>query len=295
MDGNQQQALDRAAAETYRRIDVDLSESPEPLRPILADIRDRLYTAAYRPPPLGRKRRSGPETPARAFQSYIGETPLEYVRGARLETSMRLLRDADLTIGAVALLVGHADVSGFREAFRKRTSLLPQHFRRNAQRIEKRPGWPDDEILSFHLWQRATAGEEAAIERLRDWVRALHPRAKVPKAPEPSEEKFWRRLAEVLWAKLSLRPTSEQHRALRHGLYIGHPALFHLLAEESSRAEDPHRGLELAELASATVEGSAEALGELLHGLRFLARVRLAEARRLAGPQAAESRASVGC
>jgi AraC-like DNA-binding protein len=280
MDGNQQQALDLAAAETYRRIDVDLAEAPEPLQPLLAEIRGRVHDVRYRPPTLGRQRRSGPEGLARAFQAYFGETPLDYVRGARLETSMRLLRDSDLTIGAVALLVGYSDLPGFRRAFRRWFSMPPQRFRDKAQRIAKRTGWPDDEILSFRLWLRAAAGEEAAVERLRDWVRVLHPRAKAPEPREASsEERFWRRLAETLWTKISAMPPAKLRRVLRHELVVGHPALFHLLIAESRRAEDPGRALELAELASATVEGSAAALAELVPGLRFLARNRLAEAR----------------
>lgn len=285
MDGDQQEALDLAAAETYRRIDDDLSESPEMLRPILTEIRRRLYDAAYRPPRLGGKR-AGVETPARAFRGYMGETPADYVRGARLETSMRLLRDSDLTIGAIALLVGYADSPGFRQAFRNWFGMPPRSFHDRVRRISERSGWPDDEILSLRLWKGATAGEEAAIERLREWVRVLHPRAKIPPAPEPAPaEKICRSFAARLWSDLSGLSPAEQRRVLRHEIFFGHPALFHHLAGESSRAEDPRRALELAELASAAVEGSAESLGELRPGLRFLARTRLAEARRLAGPR----------
>lgn len=83
MDGNQQEALDLAAEETYLRIDEDRAGLRRPLRTILTTIRRRLFDAGYRPPLLG-----GKGSAARAFYHHFGEAPESYVRGARLETSI---------------------------------------------------------------------------------------------------------------------------------------------------------------------------------------------------------------
>jgi AraC-like DNA-binding protein len=268
MDGNQQQALEQAAAETYLRIDEDLAELPPQRRTILAAIRRHLFDERYRPPLLSGKTRAA----ARAFYRDFGEAPETYVRGARLETSMRLLRDSDLGVGAIGLLVGYADVPAFRQAFRTWFGLAPQHFRRHARQVSAHPGWPSDEILSFRLWQRTAAGEDAAVERLRGWVRTLHPEAEEPPRGPSSAERFWRRLAEALWSRLADRPQAELLRILRHQLRFGHPALCRLLAENSARVGDPRRALELAKLARATLDGSTEALGDDLPRLQATVR-----------------------
>jgi hypothetical protein len=137
-----------------------------------------------------------------------------------------------------------------------------------ARRISAHPGWPDDEILSFRLWLRAAAGEDAAVERLRQWVRTLHPEAEEPVREPSPDERFWRRLAERLWVKLAGRPHAELLRIFGRELRFGHPALVRLLAEKSLHAEDPRRARELAELARAALDGNAEALGDDLPRLR---------------------------
>jgi hypothetical protein len=109
-------------------------------------------------------------------------------------------------------------------------------------------------------------------------VRTLHPDAEEPvREPSPAE-RFWRRLAETLWSKLAERPQAELLRVFRRELRFGHPALVRLLAEKSRRAEDPRRVRELAELARAALDGSAEELGDDLPGLRAAIRSQLAAA-----------------
>jgi AraC-like DNA-binding protein len=275
MDGNQQQALERAAAETFLRLDEDLEELPPERRAVLAAIRARLFDQRYRPPRLSGKTKAA----ARAFYRDFGEAPESYLRGARLETAMRLLRDSGLDVGAVALLVGYADVPAFRQAFRTWFGLGPRDFREHARRISEHPGWPEDEILSVRLWQRAAAGDGAAVERLRQWLRTLYPEAEEPVREPSPDERFWRRLAERLWAKLAERPHAELLQVFRSELRFGHPALVRLLAEKSRRAEDPRRARELAELARAALDGSAEELGDDLPDLRAAVHEQLAAVR----------------
>jgi AraC-like DNA-binding protein len=64
------------------------------------------------------------------------ESFTEFVRGRRLERSRRMLRDPRfdrLTISAIALDAGFADLSHFNRSFRRRFGATPSQVRKQAQ------------------------------------------------------------------------------------------------------------------------------------------------------------------
>ena len=71
-------------------------------------------------------------TSVRSLQRRLAEDGLTYsllVQQLRLETSMPLLKDRNLTVMDVAFEVGYKDPSNFARAFRSFTGLSPQEFR----------------------------------------------------------------------------------------------------------------------------------------------------------------------
>lgn len=66
---------------------------------------------------------------ARAFRMATGETPMAYVRNARLNTAARLLRDGSMPLRVVAHLVGFRDQTQLCRVFRRQAKRTPGAFR----------------------------------------------------------------------------------------------------------------------------------------------------------------------
>lgn len=66
---------------------------------------------------------------SRCFQSYLGTSPVNYLLKYRIERSMQLLRDNDLTVEAIALECGFSSSSYFCKVFRLKTGKTPKKYR----------------------------------------------------------------------------------------------------------------------------------------------------------------------
>lgn len=66
----------------------------------------------------------------RLFNRYVGETPLKYLTGIRIEEAKKLLRDSSLSIADVGERVGYPDQFHFSKTFRKATGMNPSAFRK---------------------------------------------------------------------------------------------------------------------------------------------------------------------
>jgi transcriptional regulator GlxA family with amidase domain len=77
-----------------------------------------------------------PRTFARTFRAETGTTPAAYIEALRVEAARRLLETTDLTVGAIAGVVGLRHGETLHRAFRKRVGTTPdryrQHFARRA-------------------------------------------------------------------------------------------------------------------------------------------------------------------
>jgi len=67
------------------------------------------------------------------FKKYVHLTPVEYLRGLRLEKSVMYLRDTDMTVSEIAYEVGFAGASYYGEYFKKMYGITPLQFRRKYQ------------------------------------------------------------------------------------------------------------------------------------------------------------------
>ncbi len=67
---------------------------------------------------------------AEKFRSAMGDTPLNYLRGLRMQQAMRLLSDSSRPLEAVAAEVGYQDAFSFSKVFKRTVGLAPRDFRR---------------------------------------------------------------------------------------------------------------------------------------------------------------------
>ena len=70
----------------------------------------------------------------RAFKESTGLSPHAWLRQHRLEQAMKMLRDGDETVAAIAAALGYASQTAFAAAFRKLTGETPSEWRRRHTR-----------------------------------------------------------------------------------------------------------------------------------------------------------------
>ncbi|WP_175997978.1 GlxA family transcriptional regulator [Burkholderia stabilis] len=70
----------------------------------------------------------------RRFRDAVGAPPLRYLQTLRIEVAKRLLAETKLAIDAVCERVGYADISGFRQLFKRETGISPGEYRRRFTR-----------------------------------------------------------------------------------------------------------------------------------------------------------------
>ena len=248
--------LQRAAAPVLHCIDRERRRASDPVRGMLDDVAANLFDNGVGARELGRILGDDRERLC-AFAAELGLPPADYLAEARLETALRLLEETDLSVPAVAELVGFGDASRFRKATRRYLGEPPSRLRDRLRR------------------------------RRRLAAAAARPRA----APLPAGERarLGGVLAEGLWKVIEPLPFPQQLDYLRRQVQVGTPELFELLSRNGRRAgrRNPGRGLELAALAQATVEASALLLGGRAPELRTAAAAGLAAARRRADSAAA--------
>lgn len=66
---------------------------------------------------------------SRCFQSYLHTSPVNYLLKYRVERSMQLLRDNNMTVEAVALECGFSSSAYFCKIFRAHTGMTPKQYR----------------------------------------------------------------------------------------------------------------------------------------------------------------------
>ncbi|MGN1339686.1 MAG: helix-turn-helix domain-containing protein [Oscillospiraceae bacterium] len=66
---------------------------------------------------------------SRCFQSYLHTSPVNYLLKYRVERSMQLLRDNNMTVEAVALECGFSSSAYFCKIFRTHTGMTPKQYR----------------------------------------------------------------------------------------------------------------------------------------------------------------------
>ncbi|GII59067.1 hypothetical protein Pth03_74560 [Planotetraspora thailandica] len=71
-------------------------------------------------------------TLAARFKQVVGQSPLEYLTGWRIELAAAHLRRGDDTVAAIARQVGYGSESALSDAFKRITGASPREYRRTS-------------------------------------------------------------------------------------------------------------------------------------------------------------------
>ena len=275
--------LARAAAQTLERLRRDRSRARR-ARPYLAVLERQLFDPGLTVSAMATKLGERPGPAGMRFKAEMVVSFRRYLAERRFEVARRLLSGSDLRVCQIARLVGY-DYRVFSNAFCRRFGTSPGAYR-HEMRAAGAPRLVAEEPISLELVVRglADALEPEEEERLLARLGGLCPDA----AAEGREPLFDGRqveeaLAETVWRAIEKRPYDEQLAALGQAGFTT-PALFDLLREKSRELgrRDRRLGVELAELAVASLETTDEVLGRALPGLRALGWAWVGNARRLA-------------
>jgi AraC-like DNA-binding protein/tetratricopeptide (TPR) repeat protein len=183
------------------------------------------------------------------FSAELGVRLDDYIFEARLEVGLRLLVRSRLSANRISKYLG-LQPAVFRTAVERHFGLRPQELRSVA---------------------RIPVGS--------------HSQALIAPLPKSEKARIVRCLTRQFWLLLEPMSYADQVEFVGQLTFAGAAELFECLSQKSREAgrRNLRRGVELAELALAIVEGSATLLGDHAAEFRLLALARLCNARRLEG------------
>ncbi|MCP4659528.1 MAG: helix-turn-helix domain-containing protein [bacterium] len=288
--------FDGAQAAVVHRIRRDRGRVSEELRGVFDHIEERFYDVDINVDDMLRKGVLDDRLRQR-FRKEMGLPIKRYLLRLKEELARWLLWKTRLKIRHVAELLGYSQPYNFTRDFHSWTGKYPEAFR------DVRRGLTNVRAPSL-LRERMAAIRERICSRLGIELPPMGEMSLAAVAPEalfayrgepticpPPGEPHAAEVAELIWQIVREESPGRRLRLLRHEVLFGGAELFELLSRQSREVGrcDRRRGLELAKLALATVEGSAALLGERYGDLHALALARLGNARRLAGdPEGAD-------
>ncbi len=125
------QLRDAAARPTLHRLDQDRDRVSDRLKPVLAELRERLFDHQLQLTTLWRAHGIKDKNASSWFRDELGRTPWAYVLERRLEVGECLVRETLLLPYQIAAILGYGSVSTFSNAFKDRYGLSPTHYRRD--------------------------------------------------------------------------------------------------------------------------------------------------------------------
>ncbi len=268
-----------AKGETRGRILEDRKRVSAGVRPILEHIAEHLFEEGYNASALraaimpdGVKPR---KTELREMADVLGLPLARYIRHHRMLTAERLLETTALDVREIAKVVRVATPSSFSTYFAQseKRGRPPKEYRRATQ-----------ETASYTAkdWRRAWSCFWVVPELSAEQCAMIRAAAMAQKGWRAPEEDF-EGLAGAILAELAESGLEETLNGCREmALYSGEVFEALSLRSREEGRKNRQRGLEIAEIALATVEGSLERLAERKYDLLALAWARLANARRLA-------------
>ncbi len=218
------------------------------------------------------------------FEAAAGCKPTEYIIEARTMIAARFLCETELPMLQIAEQMGWA-TAAILSSVRRFFGMTPGQLRKAARSARRAGLDPHPTLNGYRRWRRGEldAGEVAEmLERLDHIERNL---GRPGSAAKPLVDLGTTAAAlNIQLRALLSRPREERLRLVTRGIYRGSREAFEALSLRSREEgrKNRQRGLEIAEIALATVEGSLERLAERKYDLLALAWARLANARRLA-------------
>ncbi len=222
-----------------------------------------------------------------AFRDATDLTLGKFIERQRAEVADRIMRMApDLEPARVGQAVGFDYYGTFVRAYKNWFQETPVVARNKARSSEIDPlflrRYLRGELDADAAWRVHELGVRLYPE-LEERLREHYGQSGGEPRLEFDGGRIERLAAEGVWQELQAVPVEEQKRSLRRVRFHS-TALFDLLREKSREEgrRDRRRGVEVAELALISLEGSEDIFGERIHDLRALGWAWLGNARRLA-------------
>jgi AraC-like DNA-binding protein len=119
---------------------------------------------------------------ARAFKEAYGETPANYLTRRRVERAKDLLRNANLTVTEVCMLVGFSSLGSFSSRFSELVGMSPRAFQQASAARGGPPPIPGCFLMDWARPRPTQPGArvEGAREEKRNLGEAEGPGASVP-------------------------------------------------------------------------------------------------------------------
>ncbi len=269
--------LEQAGSAAMSRIRLDrqrVSHASPELARLLDHLAERLFDKNLNVGIWFRACKVRSNTLKLRFRDELRETPHAYYNHLRIDTARELVRHTDIEFWRIAELLGYSDFRTFERAFRRWTDLTPTAFRHRFQDAKnKKPKTHHQELKRVQPLRMLQAGvrnprlEAQLAERLlSDYpqLRELRQAAAKPGGEIAISEKPDEKLkANNVWKKLKERDFAEQLEVARLQISFRTTALFDLLREKSLEEGrvDHERGVQLAEVALASLDGFAPSLG----------------------------------
>lgn len=280
------ECLDAAAEATRQRILRDRRRVSPELRPVLDHVEKHFSESELNVHHLDRAVKLRRPL-RRLFQREMGCGFKDYLTGLKRGMAEWLLEKTELPIRQIATGLKYSQDHNFSRDFRKWTGESPEEFRRARRDAE------EEDLTSIETRFKASVGylEGESLRRFLAWLEGQFPESQKDETTSEAGCLFFfrgqvggREQAEIAWRMLRNEPAQTQRDLLRQEIRFASPALFELLSRKSREEgrRDRRRGVELAELALASIEGSAAPLGARFQDLRVLALARLGHAHRLA-------------
>ena len=279
--------LTLAAEETLTRIRQDREELSPHFAKVVDYIADHLFDEGLDINQIKRACGVTNNTMVRLGVE-LGHTAYVYISMRRAEVARKLLRDTQLKVEEISKLLGYSNTRSFGRAFERICGKRPKAYREQLLQQAASPS-PARDLESLEIWRQAHAGDleghvaSCLVEHLQR-LYALGSRSQ-PTAIFADGRDFERFMAFQTWEAIRDQPTTVQLATVRFNVRFSTPALFDLLREKSRlhSRRNRQRGVELAEVAIASLESIASALGEAVLDLRARGWAWLGNVRRLAG------------
>ncbi len=297
--GHIESIRDAAASETLQRIRADHDRVSWKIKPLLKYIEQHLFDPDLN---LNRLRRAldiRTNALMSVFRREVGLPPKAYIVDCRMEVATRLLRDTDLRVWQIGDLIGYSALPVFSQAFTGWSGLPPTKFRERSRSPEAQTCPDRWQTSSFLRKVLSGEAEEEEIDPLLCHLRTLYPdspglslsdASNIQQLPDTRKVigtdgiRHEELRAESVWDHICDWPIEEQRRYVRSKVSFGSRALFDLLREKSREIgrQNRKRGVEVAELALESLEGSSRRLGRELPNLLAQGWAWVGNARRLA-------------
>src|SRR5919202_768593 len=123
------------------------------------DAMDRTFAQPLDVPTLARVAHVAEAHFIRTFRATFGETPHQYLQKRRVERSMFLLRETDLSVTDICFDVGFNSLGTFSRTFRDVLGESPREYRARAK-AEQRAGVPGCIAMMWDRPSSSTFGED---------------------------------------------------------------------------------------------------------------------------------------